>query len=223
MKMAKIAKICKRYAHVEILNESVIVPDGMTAWTQEDVETGTVQLVGTQWMCNGAAAYKMSGMPQIVTAAQWFKQYDVAESTMEKYLFEQRALPVNIDWKDYAQRELTADVYDTTIGYDGRILRAVYATETPELLLINEEYLSPVDKLYDSEIRIRYTEKGRPYVCIRQEMELIAVIMPIMFNATEHNFNMVVELEFMLNAISEQIERSRAQHEAEEGEEQDVE
>lgn len=221
MKMSKIAKICKSYAHVEILNESVIVPDGMTTWTQEDVETGLVQLAGTQWIGDGGAFYKMSGLPQIITSTQWARLYDVAESTMEKYLFEQRALPLYIDWKDYALREFTADIYNTTIGYDGRILRAVYATETPELLLINEEYLAPIDKLYDAEIRIRHTEKGQPYVCIRQEMELIAVIMPIALNATAHNLNMEVELDCMLNAISEQIEKSRVQREAKKQEEQE--
>ena len=219
MKMSKIAKICKSRAHVEILNESVTLPAGMERWSQEEVEAGFVKLAGTQWIGDGGAFYKMSGLPQIISAAQWFRQYDVPEKKTREYFFQQNQMSPWIDWRDYAPNEETADIYGATIGCNGYVLKGVYATNSPEMLLVNTEYLEPIDDLATAEITIRHSKKCRSYICIRQEMELVAVILPVVFGATVSCINTQTELQFMLETITRQINESRRHREEKKREE----
>lgn len=214
MKLAKVAKLCKRYNHVEILNEQVITPAGVDNWTQEEVEKGLVQLAGTQWIGDGDAFYKMSGMPQIITAAQWLRQYDVPERKRDQYFFAQNKLKTWMNWDDYAAGEQTADIRGTTIGCDGLVPQGVYAADGPEVQLVDTAYLEPLDDLMRAEIVIRRDETGKAYIGVRQEMELVAVIRPIVFGATAGCINTETELELLLSAISQQISASRLRQES---------
>ncbi|MGN1013910.1 MAG: hypothetical protein ACI4PM_00975 [Butyricicoccus sp.] len=209
MKLAKIAKICKQNASVEILNETVEKEEGVTTWNEEDVENGLVRLSGTQWIGDGAAFYKLSGMPRIENEEQWFKQYDVPMKKKDVFFFQQREMPDAFDWDDYTKEEKTADVFGVTIGVMDHVLQGVYATEDAEVQLVNTQYLEPIDDMAHAEITIRHMENGQAYICIREKMELIAVILPMRFGNTVRSTNTESELQRLLWVIQEQIREAK--------------
>jgi len=165
MKINRIKRICK-------MNKSLILS------TDED---------GNQWIGNGAALYRVEGMPEL-TAGNVLSMFELNEEDVED--------------KWFIQEETMPSLYDTSLGehgdhveetlityeYEGDMITAM-RIESGELIVSKDIYMSPVAD-ETTEVIVRYTEPSHlPYLIVRRGFMNIAIINPLRIRASAETFN----------------------------------
>ena len=164
---------------------------------------------GNQWGGNGAALYNLEGVPEIKSRDEFGMLYDIKESKRVEYYFDLRPMPELFDMADYAEGEEMADRMKTTVGFEDRVLCAVRG-ENGTILFVNSRYLEPFRGEEGVEYIIRDGEHGK-YLCIRQEMELKAVIMPVIIRGKSKNYRILNEIQMIWREMNHQIEEQETQ------------
>lgn len=192
MRLAKVIQIMKQDRTIILFNEH---------WTDEP----ELQISGNQWIGNGFAMFNLEGTPRIENKAQFQRLYDIPEKKVSEYYFDQRSQLVEFGLKDYENNEEMADPLSTTIGIRDYVLVAMRG-ENGTIMFINSRYLDPFRGEEGVEYTIRRTKSNYLCLCVRQEMELKAVVMPIVMKDSGKCHNTAYELELVLNEMQAQIQ-----------------
>lgn len=154
MKFSKIAAIIKK-AKTAIL------------MTDED---------GVQWLSNGAAAYKLEGMP-VLDEDTVLTVLNVADDAKDKWYTEVRQDESGLLANDTAdEEEITAEDAGISLIYNGQLLTPIYTMSG--MLWLNTTLLAPTEKK-DMDYRkffVRINRGGR-CIAVKEGMVLTAVIM----------------------------------------------
>lgn len=159
MKIKNIAAICKKQKAVVLFNR--YHSDGETV---------------TQYMGDGAAAYPISGLPELDDESI-LTIFDIPEKQREDWLVRYMAIPEGINFEDTDANERMIERGDLSIVYAGKTLRPLQTRRG--LVFIEHRYLSPVSDVLDVlELYERFTPSGTPYIVAKAGFLLQAVIMP---------------------------------------------
>lgn len=159
MKIKDIAALCKKRKRIQIATE----PDG------------------EQYIGDGAAIYKISGLPQIC-GDEVMTLFDLKEKEREKIaVTETKGAP--LDMEDCAAGEKRLEAKYFTFSYGERMLLPLSGADG--LLLIDRKYLKPLaeDMAYLSFWR-REDVGGQPYIVLKAGLLAQAAIMPFRIEDT---------------------------------------
>lgn len=190
MKTSKIVKIMKQ-------DRSIILcsTEGMSA----------------QWGGNGGCLYNLEGMPTITNMDEFGILYDIPEKKRCEYFFSLRSMPDGYDMSDYAPGEEMAELYETRISSRDRDICAVRG-EGGTILLVGSRYLEPFCREDGVEYMIRDSEFGK-ILCVRQEMELKTIIMPVKMMEKGKDRGIAHETEIIWREMRRQIREAEEQAE----------
>lgn len=181
MKINKIAKICKK-------NKSLILS------TEEN---------GSQWIGNGAAYYRVEGMPEIDTG-NVFAMFELDEDKVcEKWYISEEQMPGMFD---LSMAETGDRVQEALMIFEWDDVRTIaLQTDAEEVLMVNDLYFVPVAEEM-TEMIVRHTQSGAPYIIVRRGFFNIAIVMPMRIRASAEELER--KLQRLTQAVSEQAEKA---------------
>lgn len=130
---------------------------------------------GEQWISDSKGLYLISNLPSF-TPEELATLYGISEKQFNKMSVRtEPALPAFIDFSDHSEHEEQIDSYRIYFIDSGKIIEP-YKT-SHGVLFLNTVYLSPFADM-DIELYLRTTVTGQPFFCVKQGLNLFAVISP---------------------------------------------
>ena len=173
---------------------------------------------GEQWISNGHAIYRLSGLPHM-TAEAMLKIFDVPEDKRTKWHCEESELPTSvINFEDYEHGEVETTPLRISIGVFGTGYR--FFVDGKRIHSIDDDYINPLrdDPTYLS-FHKRETVKGGFVLACKVGLELKAIILPRPLNDNDvftEDINKIARLYEMMkfdvltSAVYELLEKEDA-------------
>lgn len=129
-----------------------------------------------QWLSNGEAIYPIYNLPPL-TEGHIFSMYDIPEDKRDKFYFETRLLPENINFEDIDKDEKLLTRSQIGLMINGNHLEPLEVESG--LVYINKKYLKPFSDLSDGyELYVRSSLSGSEYIAVKSGLVLIGIIAP---------------------------------------------
>jgi hypothetical protein len=158
MKLKKVASVCGRAKRIIIYNKVT--------------EEGELR---EQWIGDGAAAYKLEGLPELDTNTA-MTVFDVPPDKREKWYAESTETPDSMSFSDVDDSDEIVSDRKLTVIHNGHELLPCITKSG--LTLIKTEYLQPLSDVFNSmELYVRTNCDGERAVVAKTGMYIQAVIM----------------------------------------------
>ncbi len=172
MKYSKVIGIVKKSKRLYILTEGAKRICRLTA------EGGSL----VQWIGDGGCLWCMAGTPPLEDAGEFFTLYDVSDKAEKSFYTETGELPAVLDTANRTETELEAEMMTVTVGWYGAVLRCFQyrVGESVRHLFVRDAYLEPVRGSEYLSFTVREAKTtGLPYLCAKEGLELVGIILPI--------------------------------------------